>query len=169
MMNAERYTVCSLLILLLLVGCTSESDQAQKYYEMGQYEAALNVANKALKRDRQNAEMAAIVWKIQILTQYCDDVRSVEMACSLIREKIAPFGDQILPSLRNALQEEKGCIKLFAVYTLGNMDSPEVTPLISDVAAGDFGVLEDGPHSGSVGIRRRIPSWWRPRSRKMEI
>ncbi len=128
----------------LLSGCSGDRGQAQKYYQMGEYEAALNMANKALKRDKDDVEMAALIWKIQIVTQFCDDVKSVEYACSSIRGMALPYGDRILPVLRSALQEEKGCIKLFAVYIAGNIDSPEVYSMLSEIAAGNIGPLEEG-------------------------
>jgi hypothetical protein len=132
------------LVLLLYAGCSSEIDQAQKYYEMGKYDAALNVANKVLAKDKENAEIAAIVWKIQIITRYCDDVRKVEYACSSIREMAVPYGNRIFEPLKRALQEEEGCIKLFAVYILGNVDNPEVYPILSEIATGNIKPLKEG-------------------------
>jgi hypothetical protein len=151
MMHLDRRLPGLLLMLLVLLSaCSGEVDEARKYYSMGKYEAALNVANRALKKDRGDPDMAALVWKIQIRMQYCSDVASVEMACSLIREKAVPFGVRIIPALREALQEEEGCIKLFAIYTLGNIDSPEVPEILSAAAAGDFGPLKDGTISGDM-------------------
>jgi HEAT repeat protein len=130
--------------VVIFASCSSEVKQAQKYYQMGRYEAALNVAKDVLARDEDDVDMAILVWKIQIITQFCDNVKSVEYACSLIREKSAPYGTVILSPLKDALQEEKGCIKLFAVYILGNVDSPEVFPILSEVAGGQIGPLEEG-------------------------
>jgi hypothetical protein len=125
-----------LFVNLLVIGCSSESDQAERYYEMDKYEAALNVANKILAKDKDNAEMAVLVWKIQVAGQFCDDEHSVEMACSLIREKAKPFGSRIIAPLKEGLQEERGCVQLMAVYTLGNIDDPQVYPILSEVAEG---------------------------------
>ncbi len=133
-----------LLAGALLSGCSGDRGQAQKYYEMGEYEAALSMANKALKRNKDDVEMAALIWKIQIVTQFCNDVQSVEYACSSIRGMALPYGDRVLPVLRSALQEEKGCIKLFAVYIAGNIDSPDVYSMLSEIAAGNIGPLEEG-------------------------
>ncbi len=145
MPKLQRYWITILFsVLLLYAGCSSEIDQAQKYYEMGKYDAALNVANKVLAKDRENAEVAALVWKIQIITRYCDDVRKVEYACSSIREMAVPYGNRILEPLKRALKEEEGCIKLFAVYILGNVDSPEVYPILSEIATGNIEPLKEG-------------------------
>jgi len=111
---------------------------------MGKYEAALNVAKDVLAKNKDNPDMATLVWKIQIVTQFCDDIQSLEYACSSIREKAASYGDRILPPLKNAIKEEKGCVKLFAVYILGNIDSPEVYPILSEVAKGRVEPLEEG-------------------------
>ena len=139
---------CIIVILfsipLLFTGCTNEVDQAQKYYQMGRYETALNVAKKVLEKDKENAEVAALIWKIQIITRYCDDVESVEYACSSIREMAVPYGERIIEPLREALGEDEGCIKLFAVYILGNVDSPQVYPILSEIAAGHVGPLKEG-------------------------
>ncbi len=133
-----------LALALLLSGCSGQEDQAQKYYEMEKYDVALNVANKVLTRDKDNARMALLVWKIQILTQYCEDAKSVELACSLIREKASHYGDRVIPFLVEALGEKRACVKLFAVYTLGDVQSPEIFPILKEVALGNVGQLEDG-------------------------
>ncbi len=130
--------------VVIFAACSSESNQARKFYQMGRYDAALNVAKDILARDKDDMEMATMVWKIQIITQFCDNVKSVEYACSLIREKASPYGTAIVPSLKDALQEEKGCIKLFAVYILGNIDSPEVFPILSKIAEGQIEPIEEG-------------------------
>ena len=63
----------------------------------------------------------------------------------MIREKAAPFGDRILPSLEEALEEHKGCIQLMAVYTIGNLDSPRVDSILTEVAKGNGAPLgEEG-------------------------
>ncbi len=145
MLKSTRYPTTILFsVLLVFLGCSSEIDQAQKYYQMGKYDAALNVANKVLARDKDNAEIATLVWKIQIITQYCDDVKKVEYACSSIREMAVPYGDRILEPLKQSLREEEGCIKLFAVYILGNLDSPEVYSVLSEIAMGNVDPLKEG-------------------------
>jgi len=144
MKQALCVVIGALLMGFILSGCSGEGGQAQKYYEMGEYEAALTMANKALKRDKDDVEMAALIWKIQIVTQFCEDVKSVEYACSSIREMALPYGERVLPVVRKALQEEKGCIKLFAVLIAGNIDSPEVYPILAELAEGKVGPLEEG-------------------------
>jgi hypothetical protein len=129
---------------ILLLGCSGQENQAQKYYDMGKYDIALNAANKILTKDKDNVEMALLVWKIQVVAQYCDDAKSVELACSLIREKASPYGDRVIPYLKESLQEAKGCIKLFVVYTIGDVNSPEVFPILKEVAIGNMGPLEEG-------------------------
>ncbi|MFQ6103202.1 MAG: HEAT repeat domain-containing protein [Candidatus Glassbacteria bacterium] len=124
------------ILISFATSCSKPADQAEEYYNLGKYDLAFKMANQAYSKDRTDAKAAVILWKSQVATRNCGSQKVVENAYSAIRETVAKWDESIIPSLKEALSDRKGCVRLFAIYALGDLPFDQAAKLIAEVLRG---------------------------------
>ncbi len=77
----------------------------------------------------------------------------VEQAFGAIRGKISEWDETIIPPLAEALNDDKGCVRLFAAYALGDLPFDEAANRVLDVLRGEIPPAEDPGHISEVVLR----------------
>jgi HEAT repeat protein len=148
----RRYRVL-ITLLVILAGCSRSTDQAEEYYRLGKYDLAFKTANQAYTKDKTNASAAVILWKSQIAARNCSTKDVVEKAFNAIRSKISEWDETIIPPLSEALNDNKGCVRLFAVYSLGDLPFDEAADHVLDVLRGNLSPAENPGHIDMETLR----------------
>lgn len=138
----RRYLVF-ITLLVILAGCSRSTDQAEEYYRLGKYDLAFKTASQAYTKDKTNASAAVILWKSQIAARNCSTRDVVEKAFNAIRSNISEWDETIIPPLSEALRDDKGCVRLFAVYALGDLPFDEAADLVLEVLRGNITPAEN--------------------------
>lgn len=131
---------CCLLFFLVAFcfSCGNPADQAEEYYNKGIYDMAFKTANQAYSKDNTNSKAALILWKSQIAARNCGSAKIVESAYNAIRGSLADRDESILPPLQTALGDKKGCIRLFAIYALGDLPFDGAAEQLVDILHGNL-------------------------------
>jgi hypothetical protein len=129
--------------LMTVTGCSERTDQAEEYYRLGKYDLAFKTASQAYSKDKTNAGAAVILWKSQIAARNCETKEVVQKAFDAIRSKISEWDQTIVPPLAEALRDDKGCVRLFAVYALGDLPFDEAADQVLAMLRGRIPAAED--------------------------
>jgi hypothetical protein len=140
---------CCLLFFLVAFfsNCGNPADQAEEYYNMGKYDMAFKTANQAYSKDKTNSKAAMILWKSQIAARNCGSAQIVESAYNAIRGSVTERDASILSPLQEALGDKKGCIRLFAIYALGDLPFDGAAEQLVDILHGN---LPDEVEPGTI-------------------
>jgi len=134
-----KWRYCLLFFIVsFFSSCANPADQAEEYYNMGKYDMAFKTANQAYSKDKTNPEAAVVLWKSQIAARNCGSVEIVVGAYNSIRGTITERDASIIPPLKEALGDRKGCIRLFAIYAMGDLPFDEAAEELLGVLRGNL-------------------------------
>jgi HEAT repeat protein len=144
-------SVILVFLVTLTASCTKPTDQAENYYNLGKYDLAFKMANQAYTQDKTNVRAAIILWKSQIAARNCTSQNVVANAYSSIREAVANWDERIIKPLEEALNDRRGCVRLFAVYALGDLPYDSAAKLLLNIVNGGLSEPEEpGMITGDV-------------------
>lgn len=134
-----KWSSCLLFIIVsFFFSCSNPADQAAEYYNMGKYDLAFKTASQAYSKDNNNAEAAVILWKSQIAARNCGSAEIVERAYGAIRGSLTERDASILPPLKETLADKKGCVRLFAIYAMGDLPFDEAAEELLGILRGNL-------------------------------